>query len=423
MSILKDIQDILQTFSGALEHTWFVVLPWLLYFLFKPLWMDFIIGKFLGSIQYVVLEVIAPREIEKSPKLMESFFAGFAGVHSNINTTDTFAKGVRLPSMSLEIVSDGGSVHFYIRVPKNFRNLVESNLYAQYPDSQVVEVDDYVTSVPKIVPNKDWDLWGTDLELVKPDIYPIKTYHDFEEDVTGKMIDPLSAMIEALGKVGPGQKLWFQIIITPDSDPEVIKAGLDLVQVVTGKKKKSKSPLEKVWVDLTDIFSNFFGAMMGSELKFTEEKASAPEQPIEFKLTPGEKEALKALEENISRIHFKTKMRLMYLGKRMNFDKTAVSAFMGSIKQLNSNNVNALKPNNASKTLASFVATKSRMRFRQVKLFKRYVSRNGTDGVTFRMSTAELATIFHMPDMSVVAPGINRVEAKRGGAPFNLPVE
>lgn len=423
MSILKDIQDILQTFSGALEHTWFVVLPWLLYFLFKPLWMDFIIGKYLGSIQYVLLEIITPREIEKSPKLMESFFAGFSGVHTTYNATDEYCKGMRLPKISLEIVSDGGSVHFYIYVPKNLRNLMESNLYAQYPDCQVMEVDDYVATVPKIVPNKDWELWGTDLELVKPDIYPIKTYHEFEEDVTGKMIDPLSAMIEALGKVGLGQKLWFQIIITPDADQEVIKAGLDLVQIVTGKKKKAKNSLEKVWIDIADIFRNIFGALMASELKFTEEKAAAPEQPIEFKLTPGEKEALKALEENIGRIHFKTKMRFIYLGKRINFDKSAVSAFMGSIKQFNSNNVNALKPNNASKTFANFVAVKSRLRFRQVKIFKRYVGRNGSDGVTFRMSTAELATIFHMPDMSVVAPGINRVEAKRGGAPFNLPIE
>lgn len=423
MSIFKDIQDIFQTSSEALGNTWFIVLPWLLYFLFKPIWMDFIIGKYLGSLQYVLLEIITPREIEKSPKLMESFFAGFAGVHAAINTAETYCKGVRLPKMSLEIVSDGGKVHFYLLVQKNFRNLVESNLYAQYPDCQVVEVDDYVNTVPRIVPNKDWDLWGTDLELVKPDIYPIKTYQEFEEDVTGKMIDPLSAMIEALGKIGPEQKFWFQIIITPEADQDVIKAGLDLVQIVTGKKKKSKGPLEKVWTDITDVFKNIFGTMMGSEPVFTEEKSEAVEQPIEFKLTPGEKEALKALEENIGRIHFMTKIRFICLGKRSSFDKTAVSSFMGAIKQYNSNNTNALKPNNDSKTFANYVAVKSRLRFRQVKIFKRYVSRNGTDGVKFRMSTAELASLFHMPDMSVVAPGINRVDAKRGGAPFNLPVE
>jgi hypothetical protein len=422
MSILKDLQDIFQTFSAALGQTWFVVLPWLLYFLFKPIWMDFIVGKYAGSIQYVLLEIIPPREIEKSPKLMESFFAGFAGVHTTYNTTDEYCKGMVLPKLSLEIVSDGGNVHFYFYVQKNFRNLVESNLYAQYPDSQILEVNDYTLSVPKMVPNKDWDLWGADLDFTKPDIYPIKTYNKFEEDVTGKMIDPLSAMIEALGRVGPEQKLWFQIIITPLGDKDTLAEGLDLVKVVTGKKKKAKGPFEKVWVDITDVFSNIFGAMMASEVAFTEEKKDAVEQPIEFKLTPGEKDVLKALEENIGRSFFKTKMRFMYLGKKNGFDKSNVSSFMGSIKQFNDNNLNSLKPNAASKTFANFVAVKSRMRFRQIKLFKRYVGRS-MDGLNLKLSTAELATIFHMPDMSVVAPGVSRVDAKRGGAPSNLPIE
>jgi hypothetical protein len=39
------------------------------------------------------------------------------------------------------------------------------------------------------------------------------------------------------------------------------------------------------------------------------------------------------------------------------------------------------------------------------------------------MSTEELATVFHFPDMNVLAPSLTRVEAKRGGAPSNLPIE
>jgi hypothetical protein len=45
------------------------------------------------------------------------------------------------------------------------------------------------------------------------------------------------------------------------------------------------------------------------------------------------------------------------------------------------------------------------------------------DGFKMTLSSEELATVFHLPDMSVVAPSITRVEAKRGGAPANLPVE
>ena len=47
---------------------------------------------------------------------------------------------------------------------------------------------------PKGAPNRDWDLFGADIEFTKPDPYPIKTYHYYEEDVTGKMIDPLAGL-------------------------------------------------------------------------------------------------------------------------------------------------------------------------------------------------------------------------------------
>jgi hypothetical protein len=41
----------------------------------------------------------------------------------------------------------------------------------------------------------------------------------------------------------------------------------------------------------------------------------------------------------------------------------------------------------------------------------------------FLFSTEELATIFHIPDMGVLAPSLTRVSAKRGGAPANLPTQ
>jgi hypothetical protein len=45
------------------------------------------------------------------------------------------------------------------------------------------------------------------------------------------------------------------------------------------------------------------------------------------------------------------------------------------------------------------------------------------EGGKLVMSSEELATVFHLPDMNVLAPSLTRVEAKRGGAPSNLPIE
>jgi hypothetical protein len=419
-SFFSDFADSTRNVGQVLGYTWFIFFPPIFYQLFKILWMDFVQIKYLKSLEYVMLEVIPPREIEKSPKLMESFFAGFAGVNKAVTVEEKYLDGVLPVRLSIELVSDGGKVHFYLRTQKGFRNLIEANLFAQYPTAEIVEVQDYVDDVPKSIPNRDWDLWGVDFELVKADSYPIKTYRYFEEDVTGKMIDPLSAVLEVMGKLPPDQKIWLQLVIFPQPEVDSFKAGKEAVEIFKGKKKP-KSLGESMLSDIADIFHNISNVINGRELEFSHEEKK-DDQPIEFKLTPGEKDVLKALEENVGKNAFFVKMRFLYLGRKANFDKSFVSAFVGAIKQFNDNNLNSFKPNDISKTYANYVIKKSRLRYRQRKIFQRYIDRDPT-GKIFTLSTSELATMFHLPDMSVVAPSISRVESKRGGAPTNLPIE
>ncbi|MFC1756496.1 hypothetical protein ACFLY1_00920, partial [Patescibacteria group bacterium] len=177
-----------QTFSNV----WFLVLPVPFYYLFKLLWMDHIQRKYAKSIKWDLLEIIPPKDIEKSPKPMEFIFNGMAGVMKTPSAVEQFIEGMFPVSFTLELVSIQGAVHFFVRTQKIFRNLIEANIYAQYPTAEIIEVADYVDEIPKIIPNKDWDLWGVDFELTKPDPYPIRTYTSFEEDITGTMIDPLS---------------------------------------------------------------------------------------------------------------------------------------------------------------------------------------------------------------------------------------
>ena len=121
---------------------------------------------------------------------------------------------------------------------------------------------------------------------------------------------------------------------------------------------------------------------------------------------------------------FKTKVRYVYVGRRENYDKpTGVSGFIGGIKQFNDQNLNSFKPNNTTKTSAEFVFRASRLRYMQRRIFRRYIDRDPQPyDVRFLLSTEELATIFHIPDMSVTAPALSRVAAKRSGAPTNLPI-
>jgi len=358
---------------------------------------------------------------------MESIYAGLAGIHSTPSAAEQWIQGVYVLSFSLEIVSTEGQVHFYVRSPKNFRNLVESHFYAQYPGVEILEAEDYIYNVPNTIPNKDWDLWGTDFLLSADDLYPIKTYKSFEETVTGKMIDPLAGLVESMAKIGPGQHLWLQFIVTP-LHPSIMKELQKTIDKFLGKSEELKSGIFSTIITFfSDIFSNLGNGLMGRELAFSssESKESKSEDPVEFRLTPGEKEKLKALESNMGKQMFRTRMRQAYIGRREAFDKsTGVSAFIGALKQFNDYNLNSFKPDDSTKTYAYYVFKDARFRYRQRRLFRRYTTRDSDPQSTrFVLSSEELATVFHIPDMSITAPALSHVASKRGGAPTNLPIQ
>jgi hypothetical protein len=294
--------------------------------------------------------------------------------------------------------------------------MIEANVYAQYPDAEILEVEDYMQKFPKVVPNKYWQVWGADMELLMPDPYPIRTYDKFEEDITGTMIDPVASFLEILGNLPAGQNMCLQIIVKPleeDWRDDEIKV-IEKLAGRTGAKKKG--PIEHMQEVVTHLPGGFISPVEypGSVKK--------EEQPLEFRLTPGEKEQLKAIEENLTKNMFKTKMRLIYLGKKEGFNMSNVNGFFGAMRQFNSLNLNGFKPNNISKTFAYYISVDKRANYRKRKIYKRYRDRD-PDGVKFVLSTSELATVYHFPDMGVKAPSFSRVGAKTGTAPYNLPIQ
>jgi hypothetical protein len=410
--------------ANIFYHIWFLVLPPFLYYIFKELWMPHVWHRFGDKQTSVLLEIIPPRDIEASPLPMEYIYAGIAGIKSGPMVHEEYIDGDYGEGFSLEIASVEGQVHMYIRCRKKTRSLVEAHFYGQYPNVELIEVPDYTEAVPRSAPNQDWNVWGTDFELVKDDLYPIRTYRNFEETVTGKMIDPLAGIIEIMGKAGPMQHMWFQILVS-FQDESWYSTGRATVDDFIGKKAPHKqSALGRLFTDIKDVIFNLIPALFASELHHTSSHAEEKKEFDEQKITYGQKEVIKALEENLGKMMFKVKMRYVYVGRREGFDKaTAISGFIGGLKQFNDQNLNSFKPNNKTKTKAEFIFTESRLRYQQRRIFRRYIERNPEPSeVRFLMSTEELATVFHIPDMSVTAPALNRIVAKRGGAPSNLPM-
>jgi hypothetical protein len=110
------------------------------------------------------------------------------------------------------MVSLEGRVGFYIWTRKGMKNFIESSLYAQYPGIEVHEVPDY--AAPVQYDKETMAMWAAELEFVKDDAYPIKTYVDYGLDKDPKeefKIDPIAPVIEFLGSIGANQQVWMQI--------------------------------------------------------------------------------------------------------------------------------------------------------------------------------------------------------------------
>ncbi len=390
-NIFTDIFVPMADIFVVVGYVWIFVVPPLLWYLFKSLWKPHIWGHFGSAQKKVILEIIPPRDIEQSPLLMESFFAGLAGSEKSLSTFEEWIVGEFQASYSLELVSTEGTIHFYIRCWAANRNIVEANLYAQYPGVEIMEVDDYTKVVPRTAPNSEWDVWGSDFILTKPDVYPIRTYKKFEESVTGKMLDPLASTMEIMSKAGPGQHMWLQYIAVPASPAW---------NGTTGQAQIDE------WLD-------------------KRAKKAAEGAPIEFSLTPGDRDVLKAMQENNSKLMFNVKMRYVYVGRKAGFNKsTGVSGLIGTLKQFNDQNLNNLKPEGETKTKTNYYSVKRRLRKKQREILNWYKSRDREPYHNlFMMSTEEMATVFHIPDMTAVAPNLLRVAAKRGSAPMNLPID
>ncbi len=412
IEVFRSLGENLAVIADFFRYTWFVVLPPTLYWIFRYVWLDFMNGEYIGGTRFELIEIIPPRNVEMSPQPMELIFAGIQGIYSTPSTYEELCLGSFTLPFSFELAGIDGKVHFYIYYPAHFRDLLRSHIYAQYPDVEILDVhEDYTRQIPAVVPNKDWELWGTDLELVAPDPVPIKTWKYFEEDVTGKMIDPLSGLIEVMGRTRKGENIWLQIIAVPQKETWY-NTGRAYAEELKGRATKPQKGL------LGRIVSKLTEPLIGGG---GDTSASGEEQPLEFRLSPMEKKVLEAVEENIGRYVFQVKMRFIYVAHKSVFDKpSSVSGFFGAMKQFADFNLNSLKPHDRSKTQAFYLFRKTRLRYLQRKILDRYRKRK-TTGHKFYLSDRELATLYHMPDMSVVAPAMARSGATQAGAPPNLP--
>lgn len=369
---------------------WWIFLPVGLYSIFKPLWQKYIGGSYASTLNMVLLRIKIPQDQIANPKAMESVLMGLTGSGRTITFYEAMTKGSFQDYFSLEIASREGDTAFYVMTPKRSRDLVQKLFYSQFPDIEIVEVEeDYTKAIPDTIPDENWGLWGGKYILEKKDVNPINTYPSFEDKFTGEMVDPLSGLLEAMGSLGAGEHLWFQIQILP-APPDWRKAGKDAIEEIL--KKYNLMPSGNDDVSMMKILPHH------------------------------ELETIKAISSKISKPAFNTQIIFAYIARKEAFNPILAGNVGGAMKQFESGDLNGFFLDKYYTLSTYYLGAGKRKEYRARRLIDLLRDRD-MQGVLPILNVEELATLFHFPTKMMKVPSIPRMENKTAPAPPNLPFE
>ncbi|PIR40070.1 MAG: hypothetical protein COV33_01865 [Candidatus Zambryskibacteria bacterium CG10_big_fil_rev_8_21_14_0_10_34_34] len=405
--------EIWSGFSLAFKYTY----AWL------PIWLPavFIVSAFRAWVRYnqtkfwqkegsVLLEIKLPREITKSPLAMEVVLGAFHQGGGETTWIDRIWKGKTRSWFSLEIVSLGGNVRFFIWTQLKHRNNIEAQIYSQYPEVEIYEVEDYAK--PFYYNKNVNQIWAAEFALTKPDPYPIKTYVDYGLDKDPKeefKIDPITPMIEFLGSITEGHNICIQILIRAHKKRRLFDLFGEKEDSWTDEAKKQKDEIIE-------------------KLKVAKEEGGFPRIP-----SKGESDIIASLERSISKFPFDCGIRAIYIADKDKFNPANIGGVLGSVKQYSSLNLNGFKPagwfTDFNYPWQEWFGKKEKLMPRALEEYKlrRYFyspwrGKKYHISKPFVLNVEELATIYHFPGSIASTPTFERVPSLKSKAPSNLPI-
>lgn len=417
-----------------------VIFAWVLIWIGYQTFLEKQGEKYLSTIKWVFLEVQVDELNEKSAIAMEQVFSAMHAIMQSFSLGEKWSGRTPL-HFSAEMVSIGGRVSYMFKVPERYRNLLESAIFAQYPKAEIREIQDFLANLPRSYdPEKsEFDLWGTQLNKRAENAYPIRTYRfidqTFQHSEQKTMIDPVSNVIEALSNIMPHELEVVQIVLQPVSE-DWKKAGHETVGKMKGLPAKAKSPsiFDQIFLQLPGTIFDLILEGLGLKGEAGEVKKDDKAQPLINTMSDFEKGMVGSVVAGLSKLSFKTKIRVMYLAPKDKMSKAMrIPELLGSFRAFENPNLNGLKPDSAKITTdASYKLFQSlekpwldyKILDRKNKFLRAIKDRSiwAGSGNTI-MNTEELATIFHFPQVpNARVSQIERVHNVKSAPPMDLPI-
>lgn len=344
--------------------------------------------QWFANLKFLTMRILVPKNNEKTPLAAEQMFAALHGVFRKESQFQDY--------FSFEIASREKFIQFYVHVPEHLKDFIEGQIYSQYPTAEITQVDDYTLEEREQIISGQFKLAGTELGLTNLDVYPIKTFLNFE-------VDPLAGITGVLSKLEKGEEIWLQIIVKPVSDLWQSK-GIGHVRSV----KSGATNQQGIFVGIFGAFIRFLGGLLSAILTGVTPPSSKEEAPKEEAKLPGTvEEGLKGVETKSTKLGFETKIRLLALATDENIARSKLASTVAAFKQYNLLNLNGFQASSITNSLAFY----DQYRYRAF-LEPGYI-----------LNIEELASIFHLPNVSVQTPNIVWAGSKKGEPPANLPIE
>ncbi|MDD3284427.1 MAG: type IV secretion system DNA-binding domain-containing protein [Patescibacteria group bacterium] len=321
--------------------------------------------------------------------VIENLYSTLGGMKAQRGINSIIGK--RTDHFSLEVVLLDGLIYFYIGLPENSINFFKERIQSVYPDVEIEPVEDYN------IFNPDGVVLGSSIRLKNHYIFPIKTYKKIE-------LDPFDSITNSLTKLEIGDSAAIQIIARSSYKRWHKKSSRFTRKVSkTGDLLSARRLLGR---GITmNLFFQFINLLL--DVFKSESSKNAMKDPNQTpKLSQMEQETLKGIEEKNSKAGLDLNIRIIVSAKTEGTAKIYLDNISNSFSQYNMYEYGN-----------SFFASK----VNQNTLISDFIYRKFNDSQRIILNTEELASIYHLPLSSTSTPNISWLEAKKSGAPNNIP--